>query len=189
MSRGLTAGQIAVLNNSSVIVEDLVEIILTNVSQSFFYTTGSYPLTVTTPTSSTQSFTPNSFISDLGSLTETYEFSPQPITLTFERLASGGDYDDFINQLNASSWTNSRVTIYKLFRDSTTLVPDTTNGLFNMFTGKITNYQTLYDEATTTYQLTCSNAYSDNRVRGRNTGNIYGALNGKKLYWGRFTKP
>lgn len=187
MSRGLTAGQISRLNESTSVVEDLVEVSLPNVGEYFYYTTGSYPVTVTTPTATTQTFTPLSFISSIDYITESYDFRPQPITLTFERLVSGGSYDDFVNQLNTGNWVNSSVVIYKLFRDPTTMVPDTTNGLFNMFSGKITNYQILYSERTTTYQLTVSNAYSDNRVNGRSTANIDGALNGKKLYWGRFT--
>jgi hypothetical protein len=187
MARGLSSGQISRLNESTAVIEDLIEISLPFVGQYFYYTTGSYPVTVNTPSAGSQNFTPNSFVSDLSYITESYEFTPQPITLTFERLISGGSYDDLVNQLNTGNFINSTVTIYKLFRDPSTMVPDTTNGLFNIFTGKITNFQILYSATTTKYQLACSNGFIDDRVNGRTTADIDGALNGKKIYWGRFT--
>lgn len=188
MARGLTAGQITRLQNASDIVEDLLELTFTEGSHSFYYTTGQYASTITTPTSGgAVSFTPQSFISSISSITESYEIGSNPCTITFERLKTGSGADLLPTVLNTVNYVRSRVVLYKLFRDANNMTPDTTNGLINYFDGSISGVSIEYTPTTFIYTISCIGAFSDFRQKGRTTADIAGALNNTKLYWGRFT--
>lgn len=182
MTRGYSAGQISNLNLSSFRTEELVEIYLTG--NSYYYTTGNYSVSVTTPTAGTQTFTPRSFISNIGSIEE--KFQPEAFTtaLEFERLSSE---DTFLNILATTSFLNRRVVIYKLFRDVSTIVPDTTNGLLQIFDGQISGLEIEHSIETSRYTLRLTGDFGDfDKVRGRTTANIAGAMMQRKIYWGSF---
>lgn len=182
MSRGLTAGQIANLNLNSFRVEDLVEIYLTGAS--YYYTTGDYSVSVTTPSAGTQTFTPRAFISDIGNIEE--KFQPEAITtaIQFQRLSSE---DTLFNILATTSFLNKRVVIYKLFRNVSTIVPDTSNGLMQIFDGQISGYEIEHSLETSVYTLRLTGDFGDfDRVRGRTTADVLGAMTQKTIYWGSF---
>ena len=186
MSRGLSSAQITNLQQNAYRVEELVEIYLTGTS--YFYTTGSLSLSVSTATSGgSRTFSPRSFISDISSIEETYEAQATTVSLQFERLIDGGLDDNFLNRLDTTDVLNRRVVIYKLFRNTSTLVPDTTDGLIQVFDGTISGYETEYNEETQTFTLRLSNDFSDyDKIRGRTTADIFGAMYNKTVFWGSF---
>jgi hypothetical protein len=182
LSRGLTAGQIANLNLNSFRVEELVELNFTGVGSPFYYTTGNQSVTVTTPTSGgAQIYTPRGFISDLGSIEE--KFQPEAITTAIQFQSLAGED----NMLTYASQINKRVVIYKLFRDVSTVVPDTTNGLIQLFDGVTSGLEVEFGIDTTTYTLRLTGDFGDfDRLKGRTTADVLGAMTQKTIYWGSF---
>lgn len=183
MSRGLSANQIINLQQASYRIEELVEIYLTD--QSFFYTTGSYSVAVSTTTSGgSQTFTPRSFISDISSITETFEAQATTVSLQFQLFTNE---DGFANLIDRTNIINRRVVMYKLFRNTSTAVPDTTNGLIQIFDGTISGLEIDYGIDTYTYTLRLSGDFADyDKIRGRSTADIFGSLQNKTVYWGSF---
>lgn len=186
MSRGLTANQITNLQQNSYRIEELVEIYLTG--QSFFYTTGSYNVAVSTPTSGgSQTFTPRSYISTIGEIVETFEAQATEVSLQFERFTVGGSDDAFLTYLNSTDIINRRVVMYKLFRNTSTTAPDTTNGLIQVFDGVISGLDIEYGVDTYTWTLRMPGDFADyDKIRGRSTADIFGALTNKTVFWGSF---
>lgn len=190
MARGLTAGQISALASNFSIVEDLVEVYLYEgaTQRFFYYTTGNMTTTVTTSTSGTsQTYTPRSFVATIGNVAETYEPGPLTVSFVFERVYAGSGDDSMPTYLE-SNFLNRRICWHKLFRNTTTFAPDTTNGLLLVFDGVI-NSLVIEDSLTTKrYIIGAVGAFADyDRVRGRTTANIFGALQGQRLFWGSIT--
>jgi hypothetical protein len=185
MSRGLTAGQLSTLAELEFRVETLVEIYLAD--NSWFYTTGDYAVSVSTATSGgTQSFNPRSFIAQVGSIKETFEASPNTLDLQFSRMTTGGSDDLFTNYLN-NDIIRRRVVVYKLFRAVDTFTPDTTNGLIQIFDGNISGMDIETTKDNKTYTIRCTSEFGEyDKVKGRSTANIFGALQDTKIYWGSF---
>ena len=186
MSRGLSANQITNLQQASYRIEELLEIYLP--VNSFFYTTGSYSVAVSTTTSGgSQTFTPRSYISDISGIAETFEPQATTVSLQFQRFTVGGSDDTFLNSLNSTGIINRRVVMYKLFRDITTTAPDTTNGLIQVFDGTISGLEIDYGTDTYTWTLRLSGDFADyDKIRGRSTADIFGSLQNKTVYWGSF---
>lgn len=179
MARGLTAGQIANLDLNTYRVEDLVELYFTG--GSFYYTTGNQSVTLTTPTAGSQTFTPRGFISDIGSIDE--KFQPEAITtaIQFQTFAP----DD--SMLTFASQINKRVIMYKLFRNVSTVAPDTSNGIIQIFDGVTSGLEIETTPESLTYTLRLTGDFGDfDRVRGRSTADVLGAMIQKKIYWGSF---
>lgn len=184
MSRGLSANQITNLQQASYRIEELVEIYLPD-GGSFFYTTGSYSVAVSTTTSGgSQTFTPRSYISDISSIAETFEAQATTVSLQFQLFTNE---DGFANLIDRTNIINRRVVMYKLFRDITTTAPDTTNGLIQIFDGTISGLEIDYGIDTYTYTLRLSGDFADyDKIRGRSTADIFGSLQNKTVYWGSF---
>jgi hypothetical protein len=190
MSRGLSAGEIAALGTNYSIVEDLVEIYLYEGATARFsyYTTGPYPATVTTSTSgSSQTYTPRSFIANIGNISESYEPGPLTVSFVFQRLYVNAT-DDYMPQYLENNFLNRRICWHKLFRNTSNYSPDTTNGLLLVFDGVISSLIIEDSLDSKTYTVSAVGAFADyTRVRGRTTADIFGALQGQKIYWGSLT--
>lgn len=190
MTRGLTAGEIASLDQTYSIVDDLVELYLFEgaTQRFFYYTTGSYPATVTTSTSgSSQTYTTRSFIASVSNVTETYEPGPLTVSFVFERVYAGTG-EDLMPTYLENNFLNRRICWHKLFRNTTTYAPDTTNGLLLVFDGVISSLVIEDSLETKRYTINAVGAFADyDRVRGRTTADIFGALQGQRLYWGSIT--
>jgi hypothetical protein len=190
MARGLSAGEISALAENYNIVEDLVEMYLFEgaTARSFYYTTGPYPATVTTSTSgSSQTYTPRSFIANIGNVTESYDPGPLTVSFVFQRLYVNAT-DDFMPQYLENNFLNRRIAWHKLFRNTTTYAPDTTNGKLLVFDGVISSLVIEDSLESKTYSISAVGAFADyDRVRGRTTADIFGALQGQKIYWGSLT--
>jgi hypothetical protein len=186
MTRGLAVNQVTNLQQSTYRIEELVEIYLSG--QSFFYTTGSFQVSVSTATSSgAKTFLPRSYISDIGTITETFEAQATTISLQFERLKDGGSDDNFLAFLNNTDITNRRVVMYKLFRNTSTVVADTTDGLIQIFDGQISGLEVNYGTDVYTWTLRLSGDFADyDKIRGRSTADIFGAMFNKTIFWGSF---
>jgi hypothetical protein len=77
--------------------------------------------------------------------------------------------------------------MYKLFRNTSTAVPDTTNGLIQVFDGTISGLEIDYGTDTYTWTLRLSGDFADyDKIRGRSTADIFGSLQNKTVYWGSF---
>lgn len=182
MARGLSSSQIANLNLNAFRVEDLVEIYLTG--GSYYYTTGNQPLTISTPTAGSQTFTARSFISSIDSIQE--QFQPEAVTTAIQFNILSAE-DTFLNLLATTSFINRRVVLYKLFRDISTVVPDTSNGLLQVFDGQISGLEIEHAVETSTYTLRLAGDFADfDKVRGRTTADVVGAMVQRKIYWGNF---
>lgn len=185
MSRGLTANEIANLNLAAYRLEYLVEIYLAN--NNFFYTTGDYDVSVSTATSGgSQTFKSRSYIAQIGGIAETYMPSPSNLDLQFHRISVGGLDDAFTSASNLNAdIINRRVVMYMLFRDKDTFAPDTSDGLIQMFDGKIGGMDVTTTEENITYTIRCTSAFGDyKRIRGKTTADIVGALRGETIQWG-----
>lgn len=185
MSRGLTAGQLSTLAELEYRLETLVEIYLAD--NSWFYTTGDYEASITTATSGgAQTFTPRSFIAQIGSIKETFEASPNSLDLQFSRMTVGGADDLFTNYLN-NDIIRRRVVVYKLFRAVDTFVANTSNGLIQIFDGNISGMDISTDKTNKIYTIRCTSEFGEyDKVKGRSTANVFGALQDVKIYWGSF---
>lgn len=184
MSRGLSAGEITNLASTEYRVEELVEIYLAD--NSWYYTTGDYASTITTPTAGSQTRNPRSFIAEIGSVKETFEATPNTLDLQFQRMTVGGADDTFTNNLGLDV-INRRVVLYKLFRDLSSFTPDTSDGLIQIFDGVISGLEIETSLETRSYTIRCTSDFGDyDKVRGRSTANIFGAMQGKTVYWGSF---
>ena len=182
MSRGLTAGQIANIEQTTQRVEELLEFYMPG-SSNFYFTTGQYAVTVTTATAGSQSFTPNSFISQIGNITESFQAQPNSLDI---QKTQGTSPDTFATKLVESA-IGSRVVMYKLFRDTTTQQADTTNGVIQVFDGSISGIDFEQSLESLTYTIRCTSDFGDyDKVRGRTTASIPGALSSQRLYWGSF---
>ena len=190
MTRGLTAGEITALGSAYSIVEDLVEVYLYEgaTQRFFYYTTGPYPATVTTSTSGTsQTYTPRSFIANIGNVTETYDPGPLTVSFVFERVYTNAT-DDYMPTYLENNFLNRRICWHKLFRNTTTYAPDTTNGLLLVFDGVISSLVIEDALDSKRYSISATGAFADyDRVRGRTTADVFGALQGQRLYWGSIT--
>lgn len=190
MPRGLASGQIANLETDTYVIEDLVEIYLvdnTGTARYFYYTTGATDVTVATPTAGSQTFKSNGFISDLSGVTETFQAQATDMSLQFSRLGIFGD-DGFLRYLQRDAdIINRRLVMYKLFRDVSTLQPDSTNGLLQVFDGKISGLEVTVSETDQIFTIRITGEFGEyDRIRGRSTSDIVGALYNKTIYWGSF---
>lgn len=182
MSRGLTAGQIANIEQTTQRVETLLEFYLPG-SSNFYYTTGSYPVTVTTATAGSQTFTPSSFIAQIGSVVESYQAQPNSLDL---QRTQGTSPDTFATKMQETA-IGSRVVMYKLFRNTTTTAPDTSNGVIQVFDGSISGIDFELSLESSTYTIRCTSDFGDyDKVRGRTTASIPGGLSSQRIYWGSF---
>ena len=182
MTRGLSGGQTTNLAQKDFRVEYLLELYLTS---NFYYTSGPHSIAVTTATAGAQTFNPQSFISQVGSITETFQAQPNSLDIQLSRGVSE-TYDLLLNNLNLSV-INKRLVLYKLFRNTSTAVPDTTNGLIQIFDGTISGMNITNSLDTNVYTLRCTSDFGDyDRIRGRTTASIKGAMQNKKVYWGSF---
>lgn len=190
MPRGLSSGNITTLQADTVIVEDLVEIYLvdnTGTNRFFYYTTGATNVTVTTPSAGSQTFVTNGFISDVSGITETFQAQATDMSIQFSRLGIFGD-DGFLRYIQRDAEIiNRRVIMYKLFRDTSTFQEDATDGLLNIFDGKISGLEVTVSETDQLFTLRLTGEFGDyDKVRGRSTADIFGALYNKTIYWGSF---
>lgn len=134
MPRGLNATQINFLNAQAAVYEYLVELTGTGFT-STYYTTGNNDVTVTTPTSGSQTFVANNQIQVITNFIESYSLVGSSISLVFASA-------DTTLQTNLStSFSKLTVNIYIMFRNTSTNVADTTN-IIRMYSGYVTDYQT-----------------------------------------------
>lgn len=189
MPRGLTSGNILNLQTDTVIIEDLVEIYLvdnTGTARSFFYTTGATNVAVTTPTAGAKTFVTNGFVSTITGITETFQAQATDISIQFSRLGIFGD-DGFLTYLQSTEIINRSVVMYKLFRDTTTLQEDVTDGLLQTFFGRISGLEITTSEDDKLFTVRLTGEFGDyDKIRGRSTADIFGALYNKTIYWGSF---
>ena len=180
MSRGLTAGQIANIEQQSMRVETLLEFYLQD-SNTFYYTTGSFPLTITTATAGSQTFTPSSFISDIGGIQESFQARPNSVSI--QRTQGNDSFENYLTE----DCIGSRVVLYKLFRDNTTAAPDTSNGLMQIFDGVISGLDFELTTDANTFTIRCTGGFADyDKIKGRTSASIPGSLGGQRIYWGSF---
>lgn len=185
MSRGLTAPQIALLEQQEIRVETLLELYLINngVAATFYYTSGDFEVTTTTATSGgAKTFKSRSFVSNLGSVNETYEIQPINFDIVFSRISDGGADDDFLSNLN-STIIRSRVVINKLFRN----LDYTSGGVIQTFDGQITGLDVVFATNDINWILRCSNDFGAlSKRKGLSTADCPGALRDRTIAWGRF---
>ena len=176
MARGLSAGEIANLNTNPFRAETLVEMYLA--STNYYLTTGESDITVTTDTSTGQTFSTSSFIADIDSITETFEPRPIEISLQFQRLTGG-----FTTYLDDTA-IGGRIVIYKMFRSLTDNSADTTN-LIQLFDGTINNIDVAETPSDKVYNVRCASDFGFfNTKRGRSSANIVGASQNRSIQWG-----
>lgn len=181
MSRGLTAGQLSVLSANEFRVEELLEIYLP--TGEAFYTTGDMSVTVTTPTGGSHGYSPNGFISQIGNIQESFEAGPNSLDIQFSKFENIG----FISVLDDNDIINSRVVLYKLFRNVNDFTPDSTDGLLQIFDGSISGLDIDSNLENKTYTIRCTSDFGDyDKQRGRTTADISGALVGTTIFWGSF---
>lgn len=190
MPRGLSSGNITNLQLDTAIIEDLVEIYLvdnTGTTRNFFYTTGATNVTVTTPTAGSQTFVSNGFVSDISGISETFQAQATDMSIQFSRLGIFGD-DGFLRYIQRDAEIiNRRLVMYKLFRDTTTLQEDVTDGLLQIFDGKISGLEITVTETDQIFTLRITGEFGEyEKVRGRSTADIFGALYNRTIYWGSF---
>lgn len=185
MSRGLTSGQISLLEQQEIRVETLLELYLINngVASTYYYTSGDFEVTIETSTSSgAKTFKSRSFISSLSSINETYEIQPINFNLVFSRISDGGVDDNFLSDLT-STIIRSRVVVNKLFRN----LDYTSGGLVQTFDGQITGLDIVYAPDDVNWILSCSNDFGALAKRkGLSTADCPGALKDRSIAWGRF---
>jgi hypothetical protein len=180
VTRGLTAGQIANLSQQSFRSEDLVGIYFPSGVQ--FYTSGAIAVTVTIPNVGNTQFQPNGFLSQIGNVKESFWATPNSLDLQFSRSNTIID-----SKFDSDTLINIRVFMYKLFRDTSTTQPDNTNGVIQVFDGTVSGLDIEYALDQVIYTLRCTSDFGDyDKVRGKTTADIDGALLNRKLYWGSF---
>lgn len=177
MTRGLSSGAITNLQTNPYKTETLVELYLPN--NTYYLTTGDSDISVNTSTTSgSQTFVPESFISGIESIDESFEPRPIQISLQFQRL-TGGFAADF-----ASNIVGSRVVINKMFRSLTDNSADTTN-LIQIFDGITNSFDTSESPTERVYNIRCSSDFGFfTAQKGRTTANIDGALTRREIVWG-----
>jgi hypothetical protein len=177
MARGLSAGEIANLGLETYKSETLVELYLPLFN--FYLTTGDSDVSVNTATTTgSQTFVPESFISDIDSIYETFEPRPIEIGLQFQRLVSG--FQPYLND----TAIGSRVVIYKMFRNLSDNTADTTN-LIQVFDGIINSLDVSENPQQKVYNIRCASDFGFFLgQRGRTTANIVGALTNRNIQWG-----
>ena len=94
---------------------------------------------------------------------------------------------DIAYYVNNTDIINRRIVMYKLFRNTSTIAPDTTNGLIQVFDGTISGIEISYGKDTYIWTIRTSGDFGDyDKIRGRSTANIAGAMTNKIVYWGNF---
>ena len=178
MARTLSAGTLVALGRQNYIVEDLIEI-YTGAGVNYFYSTGNSNITVVTPTQvhPGAAFTINNSVSILGNLVESFIPTESEITLTLDTL------DNAIVGNIETNLQKCRLVIYKMFRDSSTNVADTTN-LISIFDGTATSMDLVGGETGQTLQVKYKSIFSNLDIVKNRTNSQLEPATGVKMYWG-----
>lgn len=128
MSRGLTARQETLLDQTVYLSDMLIEI--STSSTDYFYTTGAYAVNIDTGTSGgAQDFTPVNNIVAVDNIPQQNFFSDSRIAITF----GADDLDTEISWAN----TTTVVNIYKMFRSTVDYSKETASDPIFLFNGKL----------------------------------------------------
>ena len=120
MSRITNATVISNLSQATYVSEILIEI--TTSTTSYYYTTGHSNVTCTTTTvTSSHTFNATNQVSIVGNMVESYDPSQGDFVLQLDTTDT-----TLITDLT-TNFLKTRITAYKMFRDNTTNVADTTN--------------------------------------------------------------
>lgn len=171
MSRGLTAGEITVLEGDNYIVEDCIKIVITG-GPTYRFTTGKVETTLVDGT-----YIPESYVSTITNSIESFELRPAELTITFSTFDNS-----FLNNIITDNYLAHNVTFFKVFKDISSFTVD---GVFTIFEGTVTGLDTITNSQTQNLNVRCtSNFYAFSRVRSRKVGDIGGSPPGKTIYWG-----
>jgi hypothetical protein len=181
MPRDLSIQQQDLLGQSQYIIEELVEI-YTATGGNYFYTTGVYTIDVSTTTSGgSRTFTPNNSLTVITNLTESYQLNSGGITVQLGQLNNAGS-PGLITALT-TRYTKNRVVVYKMFRNSSTLAPFTSD-LIQIYDGLVTAVNIETDETSQNISMECSSIFRAlDRVTGR-TNTDLAPQQGGTLFWG-----
>jgi hypothetical protein len=182
MPRDLSIQQQNLLSQSQYIVEELVEI-YTATGSNYFYTTGVYAVDVSTPTSSgSRTFTPNNSLTVITNITESYQLSSGGISLQLGQLDNVFSSPGIITALT-TRYTKNRVVVYKMFRNSSTLAPFTSD-IIQIYDGLVTSVNIDTNETSQTISMECSSIFRVlDKVTGR-TNTDLAPQQGGTLFWG-----
>jgi hypothetical protein len=132
LSRGLSTGSITNLAQSEFVTEVLVEITLSNGSQ-LFYTTGHSNVTTSTPTRPVSTtYNATNQVTVVSSLRESYDPLQGDFILQIDTTDTS-----LINSLT-TNFLKITVVAYKMFRNISSNVPDTTN-LIQLYNSNVTD--------------------------------------------------
>lgn len=178
MSRDLTVNQIANLTQQQYISENLIEI-YTGEGTDYFYTTGLTDVDVDTGTTSgSETFLVNNQISVVSEFQEDYDPQVGTFTLQWETL------DNNLVDILTTDFLKTRIVVYKMFRDSTTLQADTAN-LIQIIDSTVTELDITADEQTQAVNLRCQTVFANlNAVKGRTNGN-FAPDTTATIFWGQ----
>lgn len=178
MARTLSSSIITALSRTTYITEDLIEL-YTGSGTNYFYTTGQSNITLVTPTQAYPgvSFTTSNGLRTIDNLVESYT----PVQNDY-----GIQLETFDNTVIANIETNfqkCRLVVYKMFRDSTTNVADTSN-LITMFDGYASSFDLQGGSGIQTLQIKFKNIFSNLGVVKGRTNSQLEPTTGIKMMWG-----
>ena len=176
MSRITNATVISNLNQSAYVAETLVEI--RGPSFTYYYTTGFSDVTCTTPTvTSSHTFSSTNQLSIVGDMIESYDPSQGDFTLQIDTTSA-----TIISDLSGN-FLRTRITAYKMFRDNTTNVADTTN-LIQIYDSYATDAVVQGGKETSTIQLKSRTIFNALNTKKGRTNHDLEPPSGINIVWG-----
>ena len=181
MSRGLNATIISNLNQSVYQAETLLEVITT--SFSYYWTTGFTDVSLSTPTIATShTFQTANNVTVAGQLQESYDPSLGDFTIQIDTS------NVLLIEHLTTNFLKTRITAYKMFRDSTTNAADTSN-LILVNDGYVTDVVLQGGQDIMTIEMKCKNLFTSlNTKKGRISHDLEPPI-GVNIVWGTVQWP
>jgi hypothetical protein len=174
--RGLNATQISYIESREAVYEYLVEINYDGITD-LSYTTGGSNVTVTTTTGGSQTFTPNNSLKLITDIVESYNLNASNVTLEF----ASSDATLLTNLTTTPLKTF--VTIYLMFRNTTTNAADTSN-IIQIFRGRIAEISVKGGQTENVITIQSSNLFNNFNNRNYVTTTMVKGFYMKGFYWG-----
>ncbi len=172
MTRGLSGSEITVLEGQQYISEECIKLV-TGTGVTYRYTTGRNSTVLPDGT-----YIPQSYISTVTNVVESYEIRPAEISIVFETFNA-----TFLSDIDNSSYLKSTVVVYKVFKDPTLF---SVSGQFSMFSGTVTGLDLVGGRETQSLTLRCTSLFNNfSRSRGRLTSDIGYTPPRAQIYWGK----
>jgi len=180
MSRGLNTDQVSNLQLNPYRLERLIEI--KTPSTDYYYTTGTGDVTVTTPTSGSQTFLAENGVQLFGEIGEIYDFGVNEIVVQIGDV-SNTVYAELTRAANNFDFPRTEVHIYMAFRSVTTGL--VSSDIINLYSGQVYKIDATRDTEELAINLRCSSQFSNfAAVNGRSVSDFPGSLIQSNLQFG-----